>query len=132
MVEVGEDTMYPRQFYVAALALAVGSLQFAAAMGTEWQTFLAYVVAGVLGVVIFYQGEAAVTAGPIFVNAGIGILLGTGLSHLFGTGLAVYLLGMPWDLALWQMGLWLWDSWVGIGFIVISTFFVVGFGSSLQ
>lgn len=123
--------MYSRRAYVSLLAVAIAALQYTAAFGAEWQTYMSYAVAAAFGVVVFYQGERAVTVGPPIVNAGVSILLGTVVSFLFSGALVMYLLGAPWDLSLWQMGILLWDSWVGITVVFVSGFSLVGFVASM-
>lgn len=124
--------MYSRRLYVSLLGVAVGALQLTAGFGTERKAVLAYAVTVGLGIVVFYQGERRVAAGPVFVNAGAAVLLGTVASFLFSGGLVMYFLGAPWDLALWQIGILLWDSLVGIAVVFVSTFFVVAFGASIH
>lgn len=124
--------MYPRPLYVAVLSLALASLQFSAAMGSQWATYLSYVATVGFGVVIFLQGEKRVTDGPIFVNAGIALVAGTVASLVLAAGIAIVVLGTPWDFALWQMGILLWDSWVGVAFVFVSTFFLVAVVSAMR
>lgn len=124
--------MYSRRAYVAALAVAVAALQFAAAFGAPWQAWLAYATAAGLGAVVFYQGERGVTAGPVFVSAGAAIVVGSAASLLFGVGLVMATLGTPWDLTLWRVGLVVWDSSFGVAVVFVSAFFAVGVVSALH
>lgn len=124
--------MYRRSVYVSALAAAIAALQFAVAFGTGPLPGLAYGVVVGLGIVVFYQGERRVTTGPAFVNGGIAIIAGTAASLLFATGLVMYLLGVPWDLALWQVGILMWEALFGVAVAFVSAFFVVGFGASIH
>lgn len=124
--------MYPRYLYIAAVSLAVASLQFSAAMGTQTARYAAYAVTVGFGLVIFLQGEKRVTSGPIFVNAGIALLAGTAVSLLLAAGLAMALLGTPWDYALWLMGIRLWGDWVLVSFVFVSTFFLAAVTSAMR
>lgn len=118
--------MYPRALYVCLLGLAVGALQFAGAFGASWQYNAAFLTAFLLGVVVFYHGERRAVAGPIVANLGIGAVLGTVACILLTAGLLVWILTVPWDLALWRAGLLTWDVVLGIDFVIVSSFFVVG------
>jgi len=124
--------LYPRLAYVSTLALAIAALQLSVAFGSGWQSGLAYGITVGLAAVVFYQGERRVTTGGSFVNAGIAIVGGTAASLLFATGLVAGLLGAPWDLALWQIGILMWGSWFGIAVAFVSAFFVVGFAASIH
>lgn len=123
--------MVSRPAYVAVLGVAIAALQFAAGFGEGWRVTLAWLVAAGLGVVVFYQGERRITAGSAFVNAGAALLLGTLVSWLFGAGLVMVILGAPWDVTLWQLGLLLWDAWAGVIVAFVSAFFVVGVAASV-
>lgn len=123
--------MYERRSYVALVALAVAALQVAAGFGSGRLSTAGYVLAAALGVVVFYQGERRLVDGPVFVNAAIAIAIGTVASFLFTSGLVMYILGVPWDLALWQVGILTWDSLLGIPTTILSAFFLVGFGAAL-
>ncbi|PSQ15247.1 hypothetical protein BRD00_14800 [Halobacteriales archaeon QS_8_69_26] len=118
--------MYPRPLYVALLALGTTALQFAAAFNEGPLLYLAFVVALVLGVVVFYQGETRVVAGPIFSNFVMAAFLGTAGCVVLTAGLLMYVLAVPWDLALWQGALFVWDVAIGIDFTMVTGFFVVG------
>jgi len=124
--------MYPRALYIAVISLAIASLQFSAAMGSRWAAYIAYAATVGFGVVIFLQGEKRVTSGPIFVNAGIALLAGTAVSLLAAAGLAIVVLGTPWDYALWLMGIRLWGDWVLVSFVFVSTFFLAAVASAMR
>lgn len=123
--------MVSRRAYVAVLGLAIASLQFTAGFAAGWRVTLAWLLAAALGVVVFYQGEHHITAGSEFVNAGVALFVGTAGSWLFVSGLVMAILGAPWDVTLWQMGLMLWDAWIGVAIAFVSAFFVVGVGASI-
>lgn len=122
--------MYPRWLYVALLTASVAALEFAAAFGGTWQAYAAYATALALGGVVFYQGEARVTTGPVFANAVVALFAGTVASLLLAAGLRTYVLGAPFDFALWQAGVLMFDAWLGVGFAVVTTFFLVGLASA--
>lgn len=118
--------MYPRALYVGLLALAVASLQFAATFGGRWHARIALLAALVLGAVVFYQGEQRLVPGPIFANFAAGVGLGTVASVVFTGALLMWFLNAPWDLAMWQGALFVWDVAAGIDFALVTSFFVVG------
>lgn len=118
--------MYPRPLYVAVLSLGIAGLQFAASFNQGWLFAVTFALALVLGAVVFYQGERRVVAGPIFSNLILAICLGTAASTLVVGGLLTLILGIPWDYALWQGGLLVWEVALGIDFTLVTGFFVVG------
>lgn len=122
--------MYPRWLYVALLGAGVAALEFAAAFGGTWQSYAAYATALALGGVVFYQGEARVTDGPVFANAVVALFVGTAVSLLVAAGLLTAVLGAPFDLALWQAGITMFDAWLGVAFALVTTFFLVGLASA--
>ena len=123
--------MLDRWQHVLGLAVAVGSMTFAASFGGEPALLVAYVMAATLGVVVYVQGDRYATAGTVTGNVLIGYLAGVVLSLVTATGLVVWLLNVPVDLGAWQMGLMLWDSWAGIGAAVLSGFFITGLSALL-
>lgn len=124
--------MYPRGIYVTLVGLATGALQFAAAFGTSWQYSAAFAAAFVLGAVVFYHGERRAVAGPIAANLGIGLVVGSLANLLLTAGLYSWILAVPWDLALWWSGLVVWDVSLGIGFTLVTSFFLAGMADALN
>lgn len=109
-----------------AIAVAVGGTQLAATFGPTWVQAVAYVLAGLLGGLLYLQGDRRVVDGRVFPALTVGYGVGTVLSLLVGAGLLIWLLAVPWDLALWRTGILMWGSWAGIAFTLVSAYFVVG------
>jgi hypothetical protein len=124
--------VYPRWSYVVLLGLALASVEFAAAYGPLWGSYAAYGIALALGVVVYYQGEARVTPGPIFANAIGAVSVGVVVSLVVGTAMHVFFLGAPWDFTLWRVALTLWPAWAGIGCAFVSAFFLTGLWAALS
>lgn len=124
--------MYPRPVYAGLIALAIGSLQVAGAFGTRLHYYGAFLVAVVLGAVVFYQGEARVVSGPIISNLGIGVVLGNVAGVLLAGSLIIYILNVPWDLAMWRAGLLSWDVALGLDFALVTSFFLVGVADAMN
>lgn len=124
--------MIPRWLHVASLGVAMAALEFAASFGTTPQVWLAYAGALALGVVVYYQGEKAVTPEPVFANVAAAMVIGPLLSLVVATALLRYYLGMPVDFALWRVGIVMWSTWLGIAFAFICSFFVTGLGAAIS
>lgn len=124
--------MYPRPVYAGLIALATGSLQIAAAFGTRVHYYAAFLAAVVLGAVVFYQGEARVVAGPIVSNLAIGVVAGNLAGVLLTGSLIIWILNVPWDLAMWRAGLLSWDVALGLDFALVTSFFLVGVADAMN
>lgn len=108
------------------VALAVGGTQVAATFGARSVQVVAYLLAGLLGALLYLQGDRRVVGTEVFPTLIVGYAVGTAVSLLVGTGLLMWSLGAPWDLALWRIGILMWGSWAGIAFMLVSAYFVVG------
>lgn len=124
--------MYPRWLYVSVLAAAVGALMFTAGLGQGLTEWFAYAAALGLGGVVFYQGEARVTRGPIVGNIVFALAGAAAIALLTAGGLLMIVIEAPWDLALWQGGLRVWSGTIGVAFAFVTAFFIVGASSSLR
>jgi hypothetical protein len=124
--------MLKRWQHVTGLAAAVTGTVFAATYGGQATVIIAYVLAAVLGVVVYIQGDRYATEGVVTGNVLFGYLAGVLLSLAFATGLLVWLLNAPVDAGGWQVGLMMWDSWAGIGVAILSGFFLTGFTALLH
>lgn len=124
--------MIERRGHLAALAVAVASLELAVSFGGDFERLLAYGLAAALGVAIYVQGERHLVSGSVFGNVLVGYAAGTVIGLVVSASLLSWLLSIPADLALWRTGILMWGSWAGVGSAVLSAFFVVGLLAMLQ
>lgn len=115
-----------RRLHRAGVAVGVGGTELAATLGGTPTQVVAYAAAAVLGGVLYLQGDRRVVGGRVFPTLIVGFAAGTALSLLVAAGLLTWLLGAPWDFALWRMGVLMWGSWAGVAFAVVSSYFAVG------
>lgn len=120
-----------RPVHRAGVAIGVGGAEVAATFGTTRLQVAAYVVATLLGGVLYLQGDRRVVGGRVFPTLLLGFAAGTALSLLVAWGLLTWLLGAPWDLALWRTGVLMWGAWAGVAFAVVSAYFTVGLAVAL-
>lgn len=118
--------MLSKRRHLVGVTVGVAGTSFAAEFGFGPLPYIAYGVAVALGSVLYLQGDLSATEGPIFGNVLIGYLAGIAVSLLGATALLILLLGIPWDLAVWQLGVQFWDSWAGVGVALLSGFFLTG------
>lgn len=124
--------MLRRWQHVSGLSVAICGMVFASSFGGEFAVVVSYGLAVALGVVVYVQGDRYATAGTVTGNVLIGYLAGVVLSLGLATSLVVWLLNVPADVGVWQMGLMMWDTWAGIGVAVLSGFFLTGFTALLS
>jgi len=124
--------VYSRPLYAGLVALAVGSLQVAAAFGSQLHYYAAFLAAVALGAVVFHQGEGRVVAGPIVSNFGAGVVLGNFGGVFVTGGLLIWILNVPWDLAMWQAGVLSWGVAIGLDFALVTSFFLVGVADAMN
>lgn len=124
--------MNARWSHVLALAVAFAGVELAMAFGDATETTAAYVLAAGLGVVVFAQGESNLVQGSVFGNVLLGFVAGTAVALFVGTSMFAWYLSVPFDLAIWRMGLLMWGSWAGVGVTVLSAFFLVGLLATLR
>lgn len=117
--------MVPTSLHVAGIAFVVATTVFAASFGQGWQVAAAYGLAVALGVALYRQAAERVVRSA-WGNLVVGFLLGFGASLALGTALTEWYVDLPVDLVLWQLGLLTWDTWLGIGGVVLATMFVMG------
>lgn len=123
--------MLSRGTHAAGVAVVVGTATFSAAYGEGLQVAAAYLLAAALGVTVYRQETAMATAsawGSLFV----GSLAGAFANLAIGVVVTRWFLAVPMGLLVWQLGVFTWDSWLGVVGVALITAFLAGIVGTLD
>jgi len=114
-----------RTTYALFLVLAIAGAAVTAAVGDSSLHILAYGLSVLVGVVAYFQATKRLVDEAIGTTL-LGVLGGLLLSEIVLTVATVYVIGMPVDLAAWQMWTLLLFPWGYVLTLVLTGYFCAG------
>ena len=106
------------------IAVIIGSVAFADAYGGRIASVAAYVLVASVGGFVYSETKTEASR-SVFGSALVGVCVGSLLSLGLATALLVTFVGAPVDAAAWFAGVRLSFSWVGLGFALLSSHFLI-------
>ena len=117
--------MLSRPVHTAGVTVVVGATTFSAAYGGDLQVGLAYALSVLLGVTIYLQDTSRSAAEP-WGTLMLGALLGAFANLSIGVAVTRWHLAVPLDVLVWQLGVFTWDSWLGVVGVTLIAAFLAG------
>lgn len=123
--------MIRRTTYAVFLVLGIAGASVTAAVGDSSLHTLAYGLALLVGVVVYFQATKRLVDEAIGTTL-LGVLGGLLLSEIVLTAVSAYMIGAPIDLAAWQMWTFLLFPWAYVLTLVLTGYFCAGLVDMLR